>query len=54
MSALCPAVTPLIFRALIMLLVVINNQRNYSTLYFVIKSYKYVNRFINQLLGLKP
>lgn len=56
MSALCPAVTPSIFGALIMLLVVINNQslRNYSTLCFVIKSYKYVNRFINQLLGLKP
>lgn len=56
MSALCPAVTPSIFRALIMLLIVINNQNlwNYSTLCFAIKFYKYVNRFINQFLGLKP
>ena len=40
-----------IFRALITLLIIINNQClwNYTTLWLVIKSWKYANRLINQL-----
>lgn len=55
-ACLVPCCDLSIFRALVTFLIIINNQciRNYTTLWLVIKSWKYANRLINQLPRLKP